>query len=323
MKLKALFFSIFLSGIASANASEMGIVTGGKQGTYIKIGRDIANLLAEHKIQLNVYPSSGSLENIADVLDRKGVQLGIVQSDVLGYVRSNSNENAKLKRIINKIRMVFPLYNEEVHILASKNISSIDDLEGKRVATGKSTSGTSITASFIFEITGINPAEKLNIGGETALKELKAGKIDAMFYVSGYPVSLFNTQVDNVHLLNIGGKDVLEYYVESKIPADTYPFQKEAVSTVAVKAVLMSYDYKGNSCDNVGNAAKIVYDNIGNLKKNGHPKWANIDLDYRLSKWEQYSCVSKKLGQAVAVDEKENDSCNKSSIAKALCEMAK
>src|SRR5437763_14175472 len=41
-----------------------------------------------------------------------------------------------------KIKMVFPLYNEEIHLLAKKGINSFDDLANKRVAIGREGSGT-------------------------------------------------------------------------------------------------------------------------------------------------------------------------------------
>jgi TRAP-type uncharacterized transport system substrate-binding protein len=69
-------------------------------------------------IPLTVSPSKGSIENIYAVYDRPNVQLGIVQSDVLAFV-ARVQTDPGLKRIAKKTRMVFPLYNEEVHVLAA------------------------------------------------------------------------------------------------------------------------------------------------------------------------------------------------------------
>ena len=230
---------------ANVNAVEMGIVTGGKAGTYIKIGKDIANLVGKKGIKLNVYPSIGSVGNVFDVYRRKGVQLGIVQSDVLSYMNSSTKDSPTKKDLISKTKMVFPLYNEEIHILTLTKIKSIGGLEGKKVAVGLKGSGTALTSKLIFNITGINPSQ-INIGGKDALDKLKKGEIDAMVYVSGYPVKLFSENISNVHFLNIINKDILEFYPASSIPKNTYPFQAETVETVTVKALLISYDYQGN-----------------------------------------------------------------------------
>ncbi|MCK5716780.1 MAG: TAXI family TRAP transporter solute-binding subunit, partial [Thiomargarita sp.] len=216
------------------------------------------------------------------------------QSDVLSFIRSQ--DDAHLKKIAAKIKMVFPLYNEEVHILATQKIDSLSDLAGATVAIGKDGSGTFLTAKVIFEITGIQPKQVSRTGGTEALNQLLNGDIDAMFYVAGYPVSLFKTfQEEKFHLLSITDKSISEYYVPSTIPANTYPFQEEAVPTVAVKAVLMTYNYRRLHCKNVGKIAYIMYHNKHWLQTNGHAKWKEVNFDYPLKQWEQYSCVKKAI----------------------------
>ncbi len=307
--------------VFQVNATEMGIVTGSKTGTYIQIGKNIASLVSRRGINLKVIPSSGSLDNIADVFETRGVQLGIVQSDVLSFIRSQ--DDSHLKKIARKIKMVFPLYNEEVHILANQSIDTLSDLDGKIVAVGKSGSGTFLTAKVIFEISDIQAEEMVLIGGSDALNELADGEIDAMFYVAGYPVKLFQEfQEEKFHLISITDKSVYEYYVPSTIPANTYPFQEEAVSTVAVKAVLMTYNYRRRQCKNVGKVGKIIYDNIDWLKQNGHAKWQDVDLDYPLKQWEQYGCVQKAISSnsssPSSTRENENDSNSKNTLRRFL-----
>jgi hypothetical protein len=59
--------------------------------------------------------------------------------------------------------------------------------------------------------------------------------------------------------------------------------------------VLVSYDFRNLDCESVGQFAKILYENIGWLRENGHPKWKSVDLDFKLKGWEQYDCVRKYL----------------------------
>ncbi|MDU9050050.1 MAG: TAXI family TRAP transporter solute-binding subunit [Candidatus Electrothrix sp. Rat3] len=277
-------------------ATEMGIVTGGTKGTYIQIGYDISRLVKQEGISLNVHPSNGSLDNVADVYERKDVQLGIVQSDVLASIRSSGN--TELNSIAKQIKMIFPLYNEEVHILASRSIKSFADLQGKIVAIGSKGSGTALTASLFFEVAGVTPSEMKYGDPKKALMLLRSEVIDAMFYISGYPVSLFSTiYTDNLHLLPITDQNIAQHYVPSIIPAKTYSWQKKPVNTFAVKAVLMSYNYDENhpNCKNVGEVGRIIYSNEGWLKKNGHAKWEHVDLDAKLAGWEQNQCVTKAI----------------------------
>ncbi len=283
-----------------AGAIDMGIVTGGPKGTYYQIGLNLEELVGQNDINLRVDNSKGSIENIYAVYQRPKTQLGIVQSDVLAFV-SRVQTNPVLKGIARKTKMVFPLYNEEVHLLGKSDIVGFDYLSGRRVAVGKEGSGTYMTAELLFKVSGVDPAEKLAIGTDDALAQLKRGTIDAMFYVAGYPVKLFSEEVkpeDNLVLIPITNKSILEFYPPSEIPAGTYGWQPERVPTAAVKAVLVSYDFRNFHCQTVGKVAKLIYENMDWLTTNGHPKWKSVDLNYPLKGWDQYDCVKKYLAGA-------------------------
>lgn len=295
------YFSLFLilGVVAAAQAADLGIITGGAKGTYYQFGLNLKTLLREQGINLTVANSTGSVENIYAVFNRPNTQLGIVQADVLAFI-SRAQNNPVLKQIAKKTKMVFPLYNEEVHLLGRSDIASFDDLSGRRVAVGEAGSGTYLTAKLLFEIAEVNPAEMVEIGTDEALAQLKKKQVDAMFYVAGYPVALFKDNVapqDGLALLPITNKSIAEYYPTARIPRSTYAFLTEDVDTVAVKAVLVSYDFRSVHCDHVGRFAKIVSDNLAWLKKNGHPKWNFVDLNYNLKGWEQYDCVQRALGK--------------------------
>jgi len=87
------------------------------------------------RIYLDVLESAGSIQNVFDVRKKRGVQLGIVQSDVLEYIRDISDDR-ELKVIATKLAAVYPLYKEEVHVLGDLSLKTLQDLQGKRVAIG-------------------------------------------------------------------------------------------------------------------------------------------------------------------------------------------
>ncbi len=280
-----------------AKSIDMGIITGSDKGTYYQFGLNLQALVGGRDFALTVYPSKGSVENINAVFQRPGIQLGIVQADVLAFI-SRVDSNATLQRIAKKTKMVFPLYNEEIHLLGRSDIQSFDDLADKRVAIGREGSGTYLTARLLFKVSDITPKEMVLIDTDEALEALKAGRVDAMFYVAGYPVKLFADGVNGSEgfaLIPITNKNILEFYPKSTIPAGTYGWQPNPVDTVAVKAVLMTFDYKRADCDNVGRVAEMVASNMEWLVKNGHPKWKVVDLNFPLKGWEQYECVKKYL----------------------------
>src|SRR5262249_58083752 len=89
--------------------------------------------------------------------------------------------------------------------------------------------------------------EMVPIDTGEALAELKAGRIDAMFYVAGYPVKLLKEDVtdqDGLALIPITNKSILEFYPQADIPAGTYSWQPAMVNTAAVKAVLLSVGFR-------------------------------------------------------------------------------
>jgi TRAP transporter TAXI family solute receptor len=230
------------------------------------------------------------------------VQLGIVQSDVLAFVARLQNDPV-LTRIAKKTKMVFPLYNEEVHLVGKRGIAEFDDLAGRRVAVGREGSGTYLTARLLFKLSEVTPAEMVLIDTQEALTELKAGRIDAMFYVAGYPVRLLKEDIadsDQLAVIPILNKSIVEFYPRAEIPAGTYAWQPTAVSTVAAKAVLVSFDFRRKDCDSVGKIAQLIATKQDWLQKNGHPKWKAVDLNYPLRGWEQYDCVRKVLGKSAA-----------------------
>jgi len=290
--------ALIFAATVPASAADMGIVTGSEKGTYYQFGLNLQRLMKSNGINLTVSPSKGSVENVFAVYQRPATQLGIVQSDVLAFV-ARVETDPVLQRIAKKIKMVFPLYNEEIHILG-RNVASFDDLADKRVAIGREGSGTYLTARLMFKVAEVEPKQMVLIDTDQALAELKAGRIDAMFYVAGYPVKLFTDSVkagDNLALVQITNKSITEFYPNVELPARSYPWQAQAVPTVAVKSVLVSFDFRRLDCENVGRFAQILATNMGWLSDNGHPKWKAVKLDYPLKGWEQYDCVRKYLAR--------------------------
>ena len=289
---------------ALAQEFEKNILTGGPTGTYIQFGRDIADVAAECGLTLNVQESAGSLENFLGVRQRPFTQFGIVQSDVLEYLQTYAADDAAIARAIQGVRIAFPLYNEEVHILARNDIETLADLNGKRVAVGVQDSGTFLTASLVLDLAEIE-AERVTINQDESLEALLAGEIDAFFYVAGAPAALFQSpEIDpeRFHLVPITDPTLEAVYQTATIPADAYPFQDEPVEVITVKAVLMTYEYQPRrnayhraSCQAVSDISNLILTRFEELRTDGHPKWQQVDLTDLPPGWEIGSCVNQGL----------------------------
>lgn len=292
------------SGRADA-ADAAAIMTGKPSGTYIRFGGDIAGLASRFGLELAVTPSAGSLENVEAVLYRPNTPLAIVQSDVLDFVASFADD-PELRETASLMRMVFPLYTEEVHLLAGPGVASLSDLAGKRVAVGAPNSGTLLTSTLLLGTAGVVPGEEVEIDTDEALAALRDGKVDAMFYVAGWPARLFAqavTKGDGLHLVPIVDPAVTELYPPATIPAHAYPWQDAGVATVGVRSVLMTYEYAKRTsyqraaCETVGKVARMIASNLDWLRGagRGHPKWQEVDLDAGQVRWRRSACAEEGL----------------------------
>ena len=302
----ALLGAVLLSVLpARAQEFEKNILTGGATGTYIKIGQDLSREMERCGLTLNVRESAGSLENFLGVRTRPNTQFGIVQSDVLEYLKTYASDDPNIARAIHNVRIAFPLYNEEVHVLARRDIADLQGLNGKRVAVGTEASGTFLTASLVLDLAGVTPAERVTTNPDQSLPALLAGEIDALFYVAGAPTQVFaSSEIDpeQFHLLPIADETLKAVYVPSRIEAGTYPFQTEPVELIAVKAVLMTYEYNARlnayhreSCKAVSDLSYVIINRFQQLQETGHPKWQNVDLNDLPPGWDVSECVNAGL----------------------------
>src|SRR5690606_12978902 len=227
-----------------ATGGVFGLISGGVTATYGRIAADLADALDEgYEMRILPIIGKGSVRNIEDLLLLRGIDVAIVQSDVLDFYK-----RAELvPDIESKIHYVTRLYDEEVHVLARAEIATVDDLAGKRVNFGTEGSGTFMTAGIVFEDLGLE-VDIQSHPEPIALERLRAGDIDALVFVGGKPLKLIEEvgRDDGLHLLAITPERIKAAYVPSELTADVYPNLIEpgdTVQTVAVSAVLAAYNW--------------------------------------------------------------------------------
>jgi len=308
---------IILPGVVRADDA-LGIVTGPKTGTYYAFGRDIAQVAGKAGIEVEVKPSQGSVDNIKRINSSENAALGIVQSDVLGFLsRSKSPESI---RMASNLRMIFPFYNEEVHVLARRSIHSFADLQGKKVAIGEEGSGNMLTSINLFSMMNITPGQSEKISPAQGVVAVLKGDVDAVVFVGGKPVRLFKNledlslpenrkyegMLDQVHFLPLDDPKMLEEYKPAEITHDDYSFVEQKVPTIAVQAVMISYDFSQSDnksrCEKLGRLAKAIRNAMPQLKEKGHPKWKEVNLDADSGIWKKDSCAWPETKGKAAAD---------------------
>lgn len=290
---------------ARINAGTVGIVSGGLNGTYIRIAAELAAVLDDGDT-LRVLPlvGKGSVQNIADILFLKGIDVGIVQSDVLAYIKRERLYPGADK----SIQYIAKLYNEEFHILAGKDIARIEDLAGKKVNFDVVNSGTAMTASLVFERlkTAVEPVHD---DQALALDKLRRGEIAALAYVAGKPAALFRDikPEEGLHFLALPlDPALLETYLPSQFSHADYPAlvpEGAVVDTLAVGAVMAVYNWAPGS-DRYRKVARFVdafFDKFpALLEPSRHPKWKEVNLAAQVPDWTRFAPAENWLRRSVA-----------------------
>lgn len=279
-------------------AEEIKLVAGNEVGEYYSIARDIEKLGRQNNVDIDVIPTRGGLQNLHDVFMYESVPLGIIQGDVLAFLNIFANYDEEIRVKAESMRVVLPLYQEQIHVITRKDIKSIQDLTGKVVSIGDEGSGTSMTASTLLYQLGINPKELVTYDIKKGIDALRNGKIDALFYVVGTPAKVLQQQIvpeDNFHVLPISLTTTPEdefytkLYSKVTLPANTYSWQTEPVETLGVQSFLFTVE--NDDCSQVTPIASLIKNNLPWLQKNGDPIWKEID--FKSSQTKELSRMSK------------------------------
>lgn len=282
-------------------------IMGGPDGsTAMEFAKLVSEVGQSCGYESEAHQSQGALENIVAVREGVNNQFGIVQSDVLEYLRAYESEDPEIAAVVSGMKIAFTLFDQEVHILASKSLDTLEDLEGKRVSIGAPNSGDFLTATVIFDLLGYGPAKRLTYGPKEALAALKAGSIDAMFLVDGAPSKILATaeiDLDSFHLLDITDPILEIAYTSETLAAGSYPFQPMEKRVVTVKSVAMTYDYvpngldayNTNNCNRVADLTYLTKQFLQQGKALGHPKWSTIDLEQEILDWDVSVCAAQGL----------------------------
>jgi len=283
------------------NKGTIGILASSFAATDLHFVADMA--LAFNKgYDLRILPiiGEGSVRSVEDLLYLRGIDIAIVQSDVLNiYQQFDSIDD-----IGNRISYIAKLHEEEVHVLARSEIRSIDDLIGRKVSFGSEESGTFLTASLIFEELGINVdvhAHKPSV----ALERLKEGKLDAMVVVDGAPLTLFEgyDPRGSLHLLPIPASRITGAYAPTVLTTEHYPnlIEGSALETVSTSAVLAAFNFPRNAPRRarIGKFVDQLFGQFDSLKlPPHHEKWLEIDLRDEVPNWSRHPAVDKWLRPA-------------------------
>lgn len=325
----------------AASRSEYKIVTAAENGTYVQIGRDLARHVAtDANIALQVQVTHGSVENVKRLRDEPGTKLALVQSDVYqAFLDQAASGNAEAARIVNPLRVIVPLYSEEVYVVARADspLVAVHEIQGKRINVGPQGSGSAMTAATLYRrmfYAQIPTANLHMLDHQDALRRLAAGDggIDVAIVVAGQPAAVLSGldagMARRLKLLKFddtqpSAQDVLKTYVPATIQATHHPRWLGAdVSAVAVRTFLVTYDFRANETrEMLARFARTMCRNFALLQSEGHPKWREVSLDLSdlPGDWAYYLPTERELRQCNPTASRAAARCDQHQQLMGLC----
>jgi len=270
-RLCAVFIGLSVAYVWSPAASALElnfykIASGSRGGVYFPVASAIAKSISNPPgsksceaggncgvpgLSATAQSTGGSVANVDALLQDK-YHAAIAQSDVT-YWSYTATGPFRTRKPNTKLCIIASLYSEEVHLVGARdaNINGMPDLAGKRVALGKPDSGSLLGSQLLVRAYGMTEGKDFTpslVDFKGAQDLMKAGKIEAFIYVSGYPnpaiKSMSETLGSKLAAINGPGRDRLTtaspFYTNATIPASTYANQPTPIETVAVPALWIS-----------------------------------------------------------------------------------
>jgi len=297
--LKAIFQFGSADTKKALNSNTVTLISGTIGGTYVQFGADLASVLDDgNKLRVLPIVGRGSVQSVADILFLQGVDLGIVRSDTLDYLE----KKGFAKDIKKQFTYVTKLYNEELHVIASKSIRNLKELDGKTVSVDLPNGGTFVTSLTVFERLGIRP-NVVYIEQRIALEKMRAGQLDAVIVCGGKPYkSVSSFKDDRFHLVTVDyDKPLQSDYLPATLNSKDYPnliAEGEKVDTIAVPAVLAAYNWAPNTerYRKLANFVDAFFTKFPTFQHPPfHPKWKEVSLSAPLAGWNRLPAAQQWL----------------------------
>jgi TRAP-type uncharacterized transport system substrate-binding protein len=228
---------------------------------------------------------------LRDIAASPYLDLALVPSDVLDEAK-----HLGFSDVAKSVTYIAPLYDEEVQILARKDITTISQLGGKKVGVDVAGSATSDRASLVFERLGIKP-DMINLDQPSALLLLQRGTLDAIVFADGKPVPALAAMPlqDELHFVAIPYDGVLQdSYYPARIEPRDYPNLVKpgaAVETIAIGTILAAYNAPEGS-PRYRKLAKFTQAFFGEFNEfhapGRNPKWQEVNFAADTAGWKRF-----------------------------------
>src|ERR1700704_1949487 len=284
------------------NAWSVGLVGGVFEGSFMRFAEEIRRVVDDND-EMRVLPivSRGTAANLEDLLYLRGVDVAVTQVDIFEYFRTER----KLPNLDQRIQYLLRFPVAEVHLITRKEITSIEQLRGKRVQFVDTGGPSSITGILMFQRFGIE-VELVSGPITGGFDQLRKGEYDALLRVVQKPLGVLNTPAippnSGLHLLSIPySKKFADLYALAEFTNADYPnlvAPGERVDTIGVPSVLAVYNWPKNTerYRKVERFTQRLFANFDKLLNPPyHPKWKDINLAATVPGWTRFAVAEAEI----------------------------
>ncbi|WP_108061808.1 TAXI family TRAP transporter solute-binding subunit [Poseidonibacter lekithochrous] len=179
------------------------IATGSIHGQYYQTAIKYKELLHKVDVEVNIVTSSGSLENIK-LLNEKKVDIAFIQN---GTIKANTTKS---------IEALASVYYEPLWLFYKKDLNDIQyiqDLKSKKISLGLEHSGTKDLSSEVLAINGINKdnAQLEYHNAKESKDKLLNDELDALFLVTSANSKIIKELLENKDIAVFSFKRAIAY----------------------------------------------------------------------------------------------------------------
>ena len=286
--------------IARMNAGAITLITDGSTGQSSHYAADLAVLMeAERDLRILPVMGHGPVEAVRDLLFLRGIDASIVTSDTVAYMR----KQGLIEDIDKKVTYIARLGSAQIHVIARKEIASLQDLAGKNINVGTASEARFVTGNLLFDTLGIS-FNAVDGGEAQAASLLKSGKVDAIVLLAPQPSPIAEdlARTGGFKLLDVTGNDELnEIYAPAMLTAKTYDglAQDDGMTeTLSVSYAVAVFNWKKGTDRyyKLRKFADVLYSGIGDLQTGQwHAAWNDVNLSAELPGWTRYVTADEWL----------------------------
>ena len=282
----------------------IGMVIDSGDPVLVQMGQEMSAMVTNNQEGVVVKPTAGPIANVRRLLSRENAGLSIVPSDMLLF--TGRSDDPQLRRAEVRLRFIMTIGRKVAHLIARKDIQSLEDLDGKRVAMGPDNTALWVVSNNLLHLHGATPAERLQMKPTEAIAALLLGQVDGAFVIGDAPLPLIEKLnamreidelapgVDQVHMLRIKLPETATEYQPATV---NYPGFAENIETVAILPTLVSYDFTHKTtpyfrfrCTELSRIGETVRNRLEELRATGHKQWRTTSWELEAGNWEKDSC---------------------------------